>query len=62
MLVPTTRISFEHMIFLVGALSRGEELRLAGCRGCGALLVVERIGLREVLCGSCRSAVKSQSA
>lgn len=52
-LVPAARISFEHMIFLVGALGQGEELRLASCCECGALLVTERIALREVRCASC---------
>jgi hypothetical protein len=52
-LLPAARISFEHMIFLVGTLGRGEELRLAPCCDCGALLVTERVALREVRCGSC---------
>lgn len=55
MLLRTPRISFEHMIFLVVTLGRGEELRLACCCDCGALLVTERISLREVRCGACSS-------
>jgi len=54
-LLRTPRISFEHMIFLVMTLGRGEELRLACCCDCGALLVTERISLREVRCGACAS-------
>ena len=55
MLLRTPRISFEHMIFLVVTLGRGEELRLARCCDCGALLVTERISLREVRCSACAS-------
>ncbi len=40
-------ISFEHLVYLRDALSRGDERRLATCRGCGALLVAERVALRE---------------
>jgi hypothetical protein len=52
-LVPQARISFEHLVFLVTALARGDELKLAGCSVCGALLVVERVTLRETRCLSC---------
>jgi hypothetical protein len=63
MLLPAARISFEHMIFLVVTLGRGEELRLAGCCECGALLVTERIALRELRCGACVSGrVESEPA
>ena len=55
MLLPAPRISFEHMIFLVVTLGRGEELRLAACCECGALLVTEAISLREIRCGACAS-------
>jgi hypothetical protein len=52
-LVPAARISFEHLVYLFTALHRGDELRLAGCGGCGALLVVERVALREARCLYC---------
>ena len=52
-LVPAARISFEHMIFLVTALLRGDELKLAGCAECGAVLVIERMTLREARCQCC---------
>jgi hypothetical protein len=54
-LVPSARISFEHMVYLHSALSRGDELALASCRGCGALLVTERIALVEANCVHCAS-------
>jgi Flagellar transcriptional activator (FlhC) len=46
-------ISFEHAVLLVNALSRGSELRLGDCRHCGALLVVDSLGLRPALCTLC---------
>ncbi|MGH8228036.1 MAG: hypothetical protein ACREU3_09075 [Steroidobacteraceae bacterium] len=52
-LLPAARISFEHTIFLFTALLRADELRLATCCGCGALLVVERLVLKEPRCLHC---------
>ncbi len=46
-------IGFEHAVLLVNALSRGSELRLGDCRDCGALLVVDSLGLRPALCSLC---------
>jgi hypothetical protein len=53
--LPAGRISFEHLVFLVSALLRGDELRLANCCDCGALLVIERVSLREIRCPECRA-------
>ncbi len=52
-LVPGAHISFEHLVYLHDALSRGDELRLATCSGCGALLVAERVALTELRCVYC---------
>jgi hypothetical protein len=46
-------ITFEHAVLLVGALVRGNELRLGHCRDCGALLVVDFLGLRPARCRLC---------
>ena len=54
-LVPAAHISFEHMVYLHDALSRGDELKLATCSGCGALLGAERVALIEPRCGYCAS-------
>lgn len=54
-LVSAAHISFEHMIYLFTALTRGDELRLATCGGCGALLVIERMALRAARCLHCAS-------
>ncbi len=61
-LVPAARISFEHMIYLFSALTRGDELRLVACAGCGALLVSERMALREARCLSCASLLADREA
>ncbi|MGH8217243.1 MAG: hypothetical protein ACREUT_01545 [Steroidobacteraceae bacterium] len=52
-LVPAARISFEHLVYLLSALSRGDELTLASCAGCGAVLVAERMALKEAHCPYC---------
>lgn len=52
-LLPSAQISFEHAVFLATALARGQELRLAGCAGCGGLLVTERFPALERRCQHC---------
>jgi hypothetical protein len=46
-------ISFEHAAFLVNALANGQELTLAHCRGCGAMVISDRGTLREPRCAVC---------
>ena len=46
-------ITFEHAALLVNALARGNDLRLGNCRDCGALLVVDSLGLRPARCVLC---------
>ena len=53
LIVPAARISFEHLILLLAALKRGDELRLTVCGSCGALLVVERLAARQNRCLYC---------
>lgn len=55
-LVPRPALSFEHAVFLVVALSRGDELRLSGCSGCGAVVVADRLSLRIPRCAGCGGA------
>lgn len=52
-LVPAPRISFEHAVFLVTALARGEELRAAHCADCAGLIVVDRLATRMRRCLAC---------
>ncbi len=46
-------ITFEHAVLLVNALARANELRLGECQGCGALLVIDSLGLRTSRCFLC---------
>jgi hypothetical protein len=46
-------LSFEHAVFLLGALWRSDELSLGACRDCNALLVTERWTLRAPRCIVC---------
>src|SRR6516164_4512722 len=54
--LPSAQISFEHAVFLATALSRGDQLRLGNCSGCGSLMVTERFRLRSALCSHCAGA------
>lgn len=55
-LVNEPQISFEHAVFLVGALDSGDELRVAHCRDCAGVLVTDRLALRAPLCNECAGA------
>jgi hypothetical protein len=52
-LMGTPLISFEHAVFLLNALWRGDELVIAGCRDCGAVLVIDRWTMRAPCCIVC---------
>lgn len=52
-LVPAAQISFEHAVFLASALTRGDQLRLGGCAGCGCVIVTERFPARDQRCHLC---------
>lgn len=52
-LVHDPLISFEHAVFLLGCLARGDELSLGLCGSCGALLVIDRWSLRTPHCAAC---------
>ena len=52
-LVNDPQISFEHAVFLVGALDSGDELRVAHCRDCTGVLVTDRLALRAPVCNEC---------
>jgi hypothetical protein len=54
--LPASPISFEHSVFLATALTRGDQLKLTGCRECGGLLVTERLPVRERRCIYCAHA------
>jgi hypothetical protein len=50
---PAAQISFEHAVFLVSALSSGEQLRIGWCSGCGGIMVTEPFSLRVSRCHHC---------
>jgi hypothetical protein len=52
-LVGTPLITFEHAVFLLSALWRGEELVIGACRDCGAVLVTDRWAMRAPRCIVC---------
>jgi len=52
-LVQGARISFEHAVFLVTALARGDELRAALCADCAGLIVVDRFASQTKRCLAC---------
>lgn len=52
-LIAVPLISFEHTVFLVTALARGDELCFAGCEDCGSLFVADRLSLRGRSCPHC---------
>jgi Flagellar transcriptional activator (FlhC) len=55
---PAAQISFEHAVFLVSALSSGEQLRIGWCSGCGGLMVIEPFSLRVSRCHHCSGAAR----
>lgn len=52
-LVFEPQISFEHAVFLLGALHAGDELRVTHCRDCTGVLVTDRLALRTPVCNDC---------
>jgi hypothetical protein len=52
-LIPEGLISFEHTVYLLTALVRGDELVLSSCRDCYAALIIERWSLRAPRCALC---------
>ena len=55
-LMGESQISFEHAVYLLGALLAGDELRVAHCRDCSGVLVTDRLALRIPVCNECSSA------
>jgi hypothetical protein len=57
-LMGDTQISFEHAVFLLGALIAGDELRVTHCRDCTSVLVTDRLALRVPVCAECSGAAR----
>ncbi|MGQ0834246.1 MAG: hypothetical protein ACT4O5_04860 [Gammaproteobacteria bacterium] len=60
-LIASPQITFEHAVFLVTALARGDELRLSGCEDCGSLFVADRLALRGTRCSHCTGSGAAQA-
>jgi hypothetical protein len=56
------RISFEHAWFLLGALSRADELTVESCLGCGSVLLRDRLADRRANCRQCRDPHQDRTA
>lgn len=52
-LMPQARISFEHAVFLITAVSTGDELVLRSCPRCTALTVTDRYAMTPPYCRVC---------
>ena len=61
-LVPTARISFEHAVFLVIALARGDELRAGPCADCSGLIVLDRYTPAARRCLACEASLQGRLA
>jgi hypothetical protein len=59
-LVPDSRISFEHAVFLVLALARGDELRATHCTDCTALIVIDRYSPTARRCLACEMSIQGR--
>lgn len=55
-IVSAPGIGFEHAVLLLTALARGNELALADCQRCGALVVADALALRPARCALCADA------
>lgn len=61
-LLPAARISFEHAVFLVLALARGDELRAAHCSDCTGLIVIDRYSPAARRCLACENSSQGRLA
>jgi hypothetical protein len=61
-LIPASRISFEHAVFLVLALARGDELRAAPCTDCTGLIVIDRYSPAARRCMACEDSSQGRLA
>ncbi len=59
-LVPTARISFEHAVFLVTALARGDELRAGPGVDCTGLIVLDRYTPAVRRCLACEETLQGR--
>jgi len=59
-LVHSPRISFEHAVYLITALARGDELSATICADCRGLMVVDRYAMPARRCAGCERTVQGE--
>jgi hypothetical protein len=59
-LVQSPRISFEHAVYLITALARGEELSAIVCSDCRGLMVVDRLAVPHRRCAACERTLQGE--
>lgn len=59
-LVQSPRISFEHAVFLITALARGDELSAIVCADCRGLMVVDRYAVPARRCAGCERTLQGE--
>ena len=59
-LVRSPHISFEHAVFLVMALARGDEISATQCSECQGLIVVDHCAVPERRCLNCEETVQGR--
>jgi hypothetical protein len=59
-LVKSPHISFEHAVFLVTALARGDEISATQCSQCHGLIVVDHCALLEPHCHNCAESLQGR--
>lgn len=62
LLVQIPRISFEHAVFLVTALARGDQITTALCSDCRGLIVVDRFAGSRRRCLCCEQSAQGKLA
>jgi len=59
--IPSHGISFEHAVYLVMSLARGDQPALSYCGGCGALIVSDRFAFGAPGCPHCGDSIAVNS-
>ena len=52
-MIPSSQISFEHMVFLAKVLCNGNQIRLGTCPSCGGLVIVDPLSIHDNRCNQC---------
>jgi hypothetical protein len=55
MLMPSSPLTLDHLVVLVLALAKAQEVTVACCTGCGSAIVSDRFGEQRLICQHCAS-------